>query len=178
MSSQNSRRMLCASAAQALGGPEVYESDKEWPVKMLIAERLKNGHKQYMVIWDGYDFTYVTWEFTTKIMDTRLINQFVTSVSGIRHELWLFRETVAFEVGKLREEKGDMTVPISGIHGAEAFALLCYLSRPPSRFGGEPLELIIDRPVGWPGSGWSSGSSMNTPPPTVHVWQVNPARRG
>jgi len=74
-----------------LGGPEKYESGKEWQVKAIVAERVKGGTKHYLILWDNYDHTFMTWEPADFILDKKLVAKFDLNITGIRHELWLFR---------------------------------------------------------------------------------------
>ena len=130
------------TAAQAKGGVEVYESNQEWDALTIMAERVKSGHKEYLVRWDGYDATFDTWEDGEADVAPKLIQIFDSNIMGIRHELWLFRDAVAQFALKQREEKGDVVIECPGIHGAAAHRLLAYLARPPSTHGLAPL--LID----------------------------------
>lgn len=140
-SSSNSSRIFATTGAQANGGVKVYDDKKEWNAITILAERIKSGHKHYLIRWESYDATYDTWEHGEADVAPVLINKFDAKVTGIRHQLWLFRDCIAQYGLKLRAERGDVIIDCPGIHGAEAHALLAYLARPPSREALTPLTI-------------------------------------
>ena len=112
------------------GGVEKYEAEKVWPAVCILTERHRKGHKQYLMRWDGYDHTYDTWEWQTELKDRSLEVYFCSRVSGIRHEVWLFRHYLAHDLQHTRTEKGKVEVKMPGIHGAALHTLLRFFACP------------------------------------------------
>ena len=163
---ENSSLTPAPPTMQVNDGVEKYESGSQWPADCIIAERVKNGHKQFLMRWHDYDHTYDTWEYATELLDRSLEVDFSAKVSGIRHEVWLFRHYLAHAMVHTRGEKGDVKVLMPGIHGAAAHSLLRFLARPPSRVGADPI------PVDESFAGSRKASSVTLPALDDIAWAV------
>ena len=64
---------MCVLVPQSKGGFEKYECGKSWPVDRFVAERYVKGVCQFLVLWKGYDHTFLTWEEVESILDKAMV---------------------------------------------------------------------------------------------------------
>ena len=64
---------MCVLVPQSKGGVEKYECGKSWPVDRFVAERYVKGVCQFLVLWKGYDHTFLTWEEVESILDKAMV---------------------------------------------------------------------------------------------------------
>jgi hypothetical protein len=138
---------MCVLVPQSKGGVQKYENGKTWPVDRVVAERYVKGARQFLVLWKGYDHTFLTWEYVDVIMDKAMVRSWTLMMHADTHlaqALDALRSAIWGSVWSKKDAEAFVTVPVHLCAvGAIAKAVLNYLAGLSASTSSERPEIVI-----------------------------------
>ena len=138
---------MCVLVPQSKGGVEKYECGKSWPVDRFVAERYVKGVCQFLVLWKGYDHTFLTWEEVESILDKAMVrawNVVMHDSTHVAQALDALRGAVWASVWSKKNAEAFVTVPVPMCAiGVIAIAVLNYLAGLSASTSSERPKVVI-----------------------------------